>query len=315
MKNSRSRQIFLPLLTAFIWGSAFIAQGSVADKIGAFTFNASRAFIAVIALFCVMIIFDKIKKKRGIKVEKTDVKGLLTGGVLCGVVLFFASNLQQFGIIGATENGGFVLTEGDAAFITALYTVLVPITCIFMGKKPAFNVIIAALIALVGLFFICNVVGGNFTIYHVLLFLSAASFTCHILLIDRFTQSQDGVKLSCVQFLVMGFLSIICSILFDRDSVASVVQCGWQLLYVGVFSSAIAYTLQIISQKGANPTIVTIILSFESLFALCCELFLDLIYSRPINHTPLQFVGCFLMVVAVVVAQLDFTTKKSEVKS
>ena len=308
--NTKSKQIVLPLITALIWGSAFVAQGSVADKMGAFTFNASRSFIAVFALFVVMLALDTYKAKRGIDVAITDKKGLVLGGVLCGVVLFFASNLQQYGMIGTTDKGGNVLTAGDAAFITALYIVLVPIASTILKKKPSANVFIAVFIALLGLFLICNVVGGNLTIYHILLFACALSFTVHIMLVDRFTQTQDGIKLSCLQFLVMGFLSMICSIIFDKDSIVNVIDCAFPLIYVGIFSSAIAYTLQIFSQKGTNPNIVTLILSFESLFALLCELFLDLIMGRQVNHTPLQFVGCVLMVVALIVCQIDFSKLK-----
>jgi len=300
------RQTFLPLLVAFIWGSAFIVQGSVASKISAFTFNGIRAIIASVALAITSFIFDEVKIKKGIQI-KNDNKKLLIGGLLCGLVLCVASNLQQYGMFATTAEGGNVLTEGDSAFITALYIVLVPIFSVFLKRKIGLNVWISVVLALVGLFLICNVTGGStFTVYHIELFLCAIAFTFHILLIDYFIQYVDGIKLSQIQFAVMGILSITCALIFDDISFEAIGECMWQLVYVGVFSCAIAYTLQIFAQKGTNASIVSILLSLESVFALICEFVIGLITGNVKPHSPLQLVGCGLMLIAIICAQIDF---------
>ena len=305
--NKNVRQIVLPLIVAIIWGSAFIVQGSVASRMGAFTFNGVRALIASIVLGLTALFIDGQKAKKGIEYKSANRKKLFVGGICCGIVLFIASNVQQYGMFGTTEAGGSVLTEGDSAFITALYIILVPLCLIFTRKKPTFNVWLAVALAVFGLFFICNFTGGSaFTIYHVELFLCAVAFTGHILIIDYFTRDQDGIKLSCLQFLTMGVLSTICAFIFDDISFAVIGECIWQLLYVGIFSCAIAYTLQIVAQKGTNPTIVSILLSLESVFALACEFVIGLITGNVKPHTPLQLVGCGLMVLAIICAQFDF---------
>ncbi len=300
------RQIVLPLIVALIWGSAFIVQGAVADKMGPFTFNGVRSLIAVVALTVTALIFDGVKKKKGVTVEKTNVKMLVVGGVLCGIALTVASNLQQFGMFGTTKEAGEVLTEGDTAFITALYIVLVPLSLLFFGKKPTLNVWIAVVVAVVGLMLICNFTGGKaFSVYHLELFLCSAAFTVHILLIDHFVKFVDGVKLSCVQFSVMGVSSLILALIFEDFTFKVVFDNILPLLYVGVFSCAIAYTLQIVAQKGTNPTIVSILLSLESFFALVCEIGVGLISGNVKQHTVWQIVGCALMLIAIVLAQVN----------
>lgn len=274
---------------------------------GAFTFNGIRALIAALVLAATAVTFDKIKSRKGVESKKTDLKGLFIGGTLCGAALFIASNLQQYGMYGTTEAGGNALTEGDSAFITALYIILVPIFSIFLHKKPTLNVWIAVVLAFIGLFLICNFTGGKaFTIYHVELFLSSISFTFHILLIDKFINGQDGIKLSCIQFTVMGVLSLIFALIFDEISFTVLIDCLPQLLYVGIFSCSIAYTLQIIAQDGTNPTIVSVLLSLESFFALACEFVIGLITGNVKYHTPLQIVGCAIMIVAIVCSQFNF---------
>ena len=304
--NKNVRQFLLPMIVSFIWGSAFLVQGSVASKIGAFSFNAVRAFVAAIVLFPVSLLIDKRRIARGIQYKNADKKRLLLGGSLCGIAVFAASNLQQYGIYGSTEAGGQVLTEGDAAFITSLYIVLVPLVLVFFNRKPSVRIWVSIALALVALMLICNFSGGaKFTKYHLELFCSAIVYTVHILLVDKFVKNQDGLKLSFVQFAVMGVLSAVCALIFEEISVEAIGDSILQILYVGVFSCAIGYTLQNVAQKGTNPTVVSVILSLESFFALLCEVVIGLISGNPIRHTPLQFIGCFIMIVAIVISQFD----------
>lgn len=299
------RQIVLPLITALIWGSAFIFQGQVADKIGAFTFNAARSIIAFVFLLILALSMDMVKAHKKIEVPKTDKKRLIIGGMCCGFALFVASNLQQYGMLGTKPIGGEVLTEGDSAFITALYIILTPISGIFFKKKTTVNIWVASLMAVLGLFLLCGVSVKDLTIYHAALFACAIGFTGHILVIDHFTQTLDGVKLSCAQFLFASVFSLISALIFEGIDFAALASCIVPILYVGIFSSGIAYTLQIIAQKGSNPTVVGILLSLESVFALLCEIFIGLITHKTIMHTALQFFGCAIMLLAIVLAQLN----------
>ncbi len=315
--NKTIRHVVFPLITALIWGSAFIFQGQVADKIGSFTFNASRSFIAFMFLLVLAFSIDKFKEHKKINVEKPDGKNLIIGGMFCGFALFAASNLQQFGIIGATEVGGRVLTEGDSAFITALYIILTPISGIFFKKKTTINIWFASIIAVLALFFICGASLKMPTIYHLALFACAIGFTVHILVVDHYTQIVDGVKLSCVQFLFAGVFSLICAIIFEKIDFSALAECALPILYVGIFSSGIAYTLQILAQKGSNPTFVSILLSLESVFALLCEFIVGLINNNVKPHSPLQLLGCALMVVAIIFAQFnifEYIRKKHQSK-
>lgn len=314
--NRNVKQILLPSIVALIWGGAFIVQGSVADKMGAFTFNAVRSYFAVVVLTLASFVADKVRTSKGVEIKTHSVRSLIIGGILCGIAICAASNVQQFGMFGTTDAGGNVLTEGDAAFITALYIVLVPIILLFFGRKPTANVWIAIAMALIGLFLICNFTGGkSFSVYHVELFGCAIIFSVHILLVDHFVKKVDPLKLSCLQFFVMGTVSLIFALIFDDISFAVIAECLPQLIYVGVFSCAIAYTLQIVSQKGTNPVVVSIVLSLESFFALLCEVVLGLITGYVKPHTPLQILGCVIMLLAIVFAQVNVFSYISKKKN
>ncbi len=293
MRKINIRQTVCPLLAALIWGTAFIAQSVSTDFIEPFTFNAIRAFIGAIALLPVAFILRKIKKPS----EKEPVdkrkyrKMLILGGISCGVVLAVASYLQQYGL-GTTS-------PGKAGFITALYIVLVPIFGMFIGKKAPLFVWISVAMSAVGLYLLC--IKENFTISSgdTFVILCAVAFTIHILVIDYFTRFVDGVELSLAQFAVMAIISGICMVLFESPQISGIMKCIFPLLYVGVFSNAIAYTLQIVAQKGANPTVVTLILSLESVFAtLAGAVLLSEVMS------PKEYIGCILMFAAVMLAQL-----------
>lgn len=289
------RKNLLPILAAFIWGTAFVAQSVGADYMPPFAFNAVRSAIATLALLVVVAVFCKIRKEPFL-LPKGKRKDLLIGGLCCGAALAVASAFQQAGLSDTDP--------GKAGFITALYIVLVPIAGLFFNKRAPFTVWIAVVVAAIGLYFLC--IKDNFTIEYsdLLILLCALCFTAHIMFIDHFTEKVDGVRLSCLQFFVVAVISGILMLLFEQPDWSVLPMCTVPLLYTGVLSSGVAYTLQIISQKGANPTVVSLLLSLESVFAVLAGIIMgDRISGR-------EFLGCGLMLAAVIIAQLPPLDKK-----
>ena len=301
MKHNQVRQVVFPILAAFIWGTAFVAQDLCADSIGTFAFNATRYFVAVLALLVVIAISDRAKKNKPAltaEEKKAANKQLWLGGLCCGVALAIASNFQQAGLVAGTD-------AGKAGFITALYVVLVPVFGLFFKRKVSLPVWIAVVCSVVALYLLC--IKGDFSLAagDLLILVCAACFAVHILVIDHFTAYCDGVKLSCLQFLFAGIISAVCMFLFEDVDFAAIWSCILPLLYVGIFSCGVGYTLQILAQKDSNPTVVTILLSLESVFAV--------IAGAIILHqqmTAREYIGCVVMFVAVILAQIQFPEKK-----
>ena len=301
MKHNQVRQVVFPILAAFIWGTAFVAQDLCADSIGTFAFNATRYFIAVLALLVVIAVSDKAKKNRPTPTaeeKKAANKQLWLGGLCCGVALAIASNFQQAGLVAGTD-------AGKAGFITALYVVLVPVFGLFFKRKVSLPVWIAVVCSVVALYLLC--IKGDFSLAagDLLILVCAVCFAVHILVIDHFTAYCNGVKLSCLQFLFAGIISAVCMFLFETVDFAAIWSCILPLLYVGIFSCGVGYTLQILAQKDSNPTVVTILLSLESVFAV--------IAGAIVLHqqmTAREYIGCVVMFVAVILAQIQFPEKK-----
>ena len=293
------RQNVLPLLAALIWGTAFVAQSVSADHIEPFTFNAARSAIAFVTLLLVCAAFSAVRKRRGGEEEaapKGSRKDLILGGLCCGVLLTIASNLQQAGLSDTSA--------GKAGFITALYVVLVPVFGIFFRRRASLQVWISVAIAVLGLYLLC--ITGSFTIAasDLYVLLCALVFALHILCVDHFAGRVDGVKLSCAQFLVMAVLSGAGALLFETPDPAELMACLWPLLYVGVFSSGVAYTLQILAQKDSDPTVVSILLSLESVFSVLAG---AVILGDRLS--PREYAGCVLMFAAVLLAQIPIGKK------
>lgn len=298
------RQNVFPILTALIWGTAFSAQSQCAAAgMQAFTFNMLRSVIGCIVLVLVMLGFSGGPKKILLQLkDKKYRKDLLWGGLCCGLILAMASNLQQLGL-GGTESG-------KGGFITALYIVIVPVLGIFLKKKVSPMIWISVLLAVTGMYLLCVKEGTSLQIsrHDLYLLLCALVFALHILVIDRFANRVDGIQLSLVQFAVAAVFSGIGALCFEAPSMAVIRQCIWPLLYVGVFSSGIAYTLQILAQKGSNPTVVSLLLSLESVFAvISAAVFLGEVL------TPREYSGCGIMLMAVVLAQLPGKRKEKTV--
>lgn len=291
------RQSLLLFLTATIWGVAFVAQSVGMDYVGPFTFNAARNLIGGIVLIPCIALLGKIngrteEKKAAENTAKSEKKTLLAGGISCGVLLFIASNLQQIGIQ--------YTTVGKAGFITAMYIVLVPILGIFFRKKAGLRIWIAVAMAAAGLYTLCMTDGG-FSLQRgdFLVLLCALAFSVHILVIDYFAPKVDGVKMSCIQFFVCALLSGVGMLLFEEPDMGLILQAWVPVLYAGVLSCGVAYTLQIVGQKGMNPTVASLILSLESVVSVIAGW---LILGQSLSARELA--GCGLMFAAIILVQL-----------
>lgn len=290
------RNSLLLLLTATIWGVAFVAQSVSMDYIGGFTFNAVRNLIGALALLPVIWGLGKAGSARvqdSSSPTPSDRKTLITGGICCGILLCLASNFQQFGIK--------YTTVGKAGFITACYIIIVPVIGIFLKKKCGPFIWIAVLLSLGGLYLLCLKPGEGFAIGkgELLVLICAVLFSLHILVIDHFSPLVDGVKMSCIQFLVCGILSGVPALLFESPDLSSILAAKIPILYAGVMSCGVAYTLQIVGQKGMNPTVASLILSLESCISVIAGW---LILGQALSSR--EIFGCVLMFGAIILAQL-----------
>lgn len=294
MKNKVLQQNIIPLLAALIWGTAFVAQSVCTPYVPPFAFNAIRSLIAAALLLPIAKAFDRAELRRGRTPTPSNRRHLLLCGLLCGVFLAAASNLQQTAMADTTA--------GKAGFITALYMVLVPVLGVFLRKRTPLKTWISVAIAVAGLWLLCFRAGTRLQLRtaDAYLLLCALFFACQILCIDSFGADVDGIRLSCVQFVVAGVISTALSACFETVVWSGVVRCIWPILYVSVFSSCVAYTLQILALKAAeDPTIVTLLLSMESVFSVLAGAVIlgDRLSGR-------EYLGCVLMLAAVILAQL-----------
>ncbi len=287
--NQLTRSLLM-VFAAFIWGSAFVAQSMGADLLPALTFNAFRSLIAVGALLAVILLFSKIQKKPFLPAKESR-KDLLIGGICCGVALTVSSGLQQMGLADTDP--------GKAGFITALYIVLVPIFGLFLKKKAPGTVWLAVVLAVAGLYFLCIKKGIGIETSDLLVLGCAFCFTGHILVVDHFSQRVDALWLSCVQFMVVTVLSAFFALFFEEPDLGNLTACLFPLFYTGLLSSGVAFTLQIVAQKGANPTVVSLMMSLESVFSVLTGAVV--LREWP---TEREFLGCGLMLAAILLAQL-----------
>ena len=262
MNQLKVRNSLLLFVAAFIWGTAFVAQSVGMDYIEPFTFSTLRSLIG--SAFLVPCIWLLGKRKQTGNRKEEDKKELLKGGIACGVVIFTAANLQQVAML--------YTSVGKSGFLTALYIVIV--LCMKTGSlKLEFG--------------------------DILLLLSACAFSVHIMVIDHFTQRADGVKLSCIQFFVCGILSFFVMLFLEHPSADAVFRAAGPLLYVGVLSSGVAYTLQIVGQKGMNPVVASLIMSLESVIsAVAGWAVLGQVLSGR------EMAGCVVMFLSIILAQL-----------
>ena len=316
VKTHKLRNTFFLFLTAMIWGAAFVAQSVSMDYIGPFTFICLRSVIGGLFLIPVIIVLDGIRKKS--QNESADVvnsenilhieteekqrlswknKQLIEGGIVCGIFLFFANCFQQTGIQ--------YTTVGKAGFITTFYIIIVPLIGLFFKKYCGILTWIGVVVALAGLYFLC--ITQKLTIQRgdALILCCSVLYAGQILAIDHYNPFVDGVKMSCIQFLTGGILGAVFMLLFENPSLAMILSAAGPILYTGIMSTGVGYTLQIVGQKGLNPTVAALILGLESVFsALSGYAFLHQVL------TTRELIGCVLMFIAIVLAQLPDIRRK-----
>ena len=284
MKNN-----ILLVLTALIWGCAFVAQSVGMDYVGPFTFNMARFLIGAIVLLPVIWFMDR-QQKTGAE-KGAGQKTLIIGGICCGIALAVASTLQQWGIL--------FTTVGKAGFITAMYIVIVPLLGIFIGKKVRPLIIGCVAIAVVGFYFLCMTESLRLGLGDFLVLLCAIAFSIHILVIDHFSPKVDGVKMSAIQFLTAAIISAVPTLLWEQPVFTEILQAWQPVLYAGVMSCGVAYTLQIIAQKNADPTVASLLLSLESVFSVLAGWVL---LGQGLSLK--ELFGCVLIFCAIILAQL-----------
>ena len=301
MKKTQVKNSLLLLLTATIWGVAFVAQSVGMDHVGPFTFNAVRSVIGGLVLIpCIFFLNHRkaVPKEPVSPQQQMEQTGtLILGGVCCGILLALASSFQQMGIQ--------YTTVGRAGFITACYIVIVPLLGhFFLKKKCGASIWIAVALALIGLYLLCITDGFSVGKGDLLVMVCSLLFSLHILVIDYFSPKVDGVKMSCIQFLVCGFLCAIPAIFTEHIVFADILAAWAPILYAGVMSCGVAYTLQIIGQKDMNPTVASLILSLES----CISVLAGWILLNQ-KLSPRELLGCVLMFTAIILAQLPSKKK------
>lgn len=302
MCSKKIRNSILLVITALIWGIAFVAQSEGGNAVGPFSFSCIRSFIGGIVLIPVIKFIDKIHPDHKKPVTKEDKIRLIMGGVSCGTVLFLASSFQQLGLYMGTP-------AGKAGFMTACYIILVPVLGLFLKKHCGWNIWLGIVLAVVGLYLLCMSETIHFQVSDLLELMCALLFAVHILVIDYFSPLVDGVRMSCMQFFVCSILSAFPMFFFEMGhSVAGIMQWlpnlasldAWiPILYAGILSCGVAYTLQIIAQNGLNPTIASMLMSLESVFSVIAG-WIILGQSMSLR----QLSGCGLIFVAVLFAQL-----------
>lgn len=303
MKTKRNS--FLLVLTALIWGVAFVAQSKGGDAVGPFSFNCMRSFLGAIVLIPAIVALDRFKLTKGKPQDKAQRKNLIIGGICCGTFLAIATNLQQLGITGGTS-------AGKAGFLTACYIIMVPILSLFLKKKCSWNIWIGVGLTVVGLYLLCMTESLKFQLSDILVLLCALVFAMHILVIDHFSPLVDGVRMSCVQFFVCGIISFVPMMIFEVAPIGisewiaplGTLDAWTPILYAGICSSGIAYTLQIIGQQDVNPTVASLLMSLESVFAVIAG---ALLLKEKLSAK--ELIGCLLIFVAITLAQIPVKTK------
>ena len=298
--TKKMRGNLMLLTTALIWGTSFVAQISGVKEIGAFTFNFSRNVVAGLSLLLLVQLWPYIIR-RPMKKETEEVKrSTIIGGIACGIVLTVAMSFQQLGLTGANAT-----TAGKAGFITALYIILVPLTGIFLGKRISLKTWICVFLATIGLYLLSIKQGFTIEIGDLLVLISAFFYALHILIIDHFSPRSNGVKLSMIQFFIAAIISGIIMIILEDIVWADILRSAFPIFYAGLMSSGVGFTLQIIAQKDTEPTMSSLILSLESVFAVLAG---ALLLGETLSLR--EAVGCVIMFIAIVLAQIPSKSER-----
>lgn len=298
MRQHQSKNFLLLFITSLIWGVAFVAQSVGMDYVGPYTFNMVRSLLGGLVLIPAVLLLNKKSPEVSQSGETSEAapmdkpKDLFISGLLCGVMLFISTSLQQVGII--------YTTVGKAGFITALYIIIVPILGIFLKRKAGIRVWISVVISLFGLYLLCMSGSLSLNKGDFLILICAFCFSVHIMIVDHFVVKVSGTKLSCIQFLVTAALSAIPMFLLETPRMSNILQAWGPLLFAGVLSCGVAYTFQIIGQRGCDPTIACLILSLESVVSVLAGW---IILHQSLSAR--EIVGCVLMFSAIILAQLN----------
>ncbi|MBR2476815.1 MAG: DMT family transporter [Clostridia bacterium] len=292
MKKTPLKSTVMLILTAAIWGFAFVAQSVAADTLGAFTFNGVRFILGAVSLIPIICIFER-KDNSSAVFKRTVITGIITGTILCT-----ASGLQQLGIV-ITGNAS------KTAFITSLYSIFVPIFLIFMGKKTSLTMWIGVICALVGLYLINVADISGFSLGDIIVLIGAVVWAWHVIAIDKFVGGVKPIQYSAVQFLTCGIESLIIAFMFEDVAMAPIIGAALPILYGGIMSAGVAYTFQVLGQRDADPTYAAIIFATEPIFAAIGE---ALILGKLL--TPIAYMGCGIIFASVIISQ--FGGKKQQ---
>lgn len=297
--NKKVLSNFALFLTALIWGVSFVAQKAGMDYVGAFSFNFARSILGGLSLIpLIFLVKMTTPDNRPKKLKHLQHWCLFKAGAFCGLALFTAMSLQQYSMISASA--------GKAGFISALYIIFVPLISMFFGAKLENKIKVSVGLALVGLYLLCFKGGlTGFDMYDGLLLIGAFFYGVHILVVNHFSRHVNPVKMSCVQFFVVGLLSLPFMLMFENPVAANFVAAKTPILYAGILTCGVAYTLQIFGQKFTPPTIASIILCMESVFAVVGG---SLILHE--TMTPREVWGCIFMIIAVVLSQIQMKNFK-----
>ena len=294
-KKKSLRSSAMLTLTALIWGVAFVAQSEGMNHVGAFTFNACRFLVGGLVLIPCIFLLRKVNGDQwgsmGREEQLRQRRMGIIGGVCCGIFICAGSTLQQFGIAQTTV--------GKAGFITSLYIIIVPILGLFLRKKVGLNIWASVAIAAAGMYLLCVTEGFSISRGDFLVFLCAIGFSLHILVIDYFSPKADGVVISCVQFFTAGIISSVFMFLFERPTWDAVMAAWAPVLYAGVMSCGVGYTLQVVAQKDVEPTVASLIMSLESVFSVLAGW---LLLGQKMS--PKELAGCVLVFGAIILAQI-----------
>ena len=299
MKAKEWKSSLMLLLTAAIWGVAFVAQSVGMDYIRPFTFNAIRSLVGGLVLIPCIWLLNRKKPSAQADTPAQSDRTLFIGGICGGVALAVASSLQQMGIQ--------YTSVGKAGFITALYIVIVPLSRLLFKRRVSGLIWVAVVIAVGGMYLLCITEGFSVGKGDLLVMASAFCFSAHILIIDYFSPKADGVKMSCIQFLVCGLLCAVPMLIMERPSLPQILAAWMPLIYAGVFSCGVGYTLQIVGQRHIDPTIASLILSLESVISVLAGW---VILGQKL--TVRELIGCILVFCAIILAQLPQKEEKIE---
>lgn len=293
MKNKAMLGNLCLILTALIWGCAFVAQSVGMEYVEPITFNGIRCIIGGIVLIIANLAFDSIKKKNGTyrKHEKSEQKELIKGGIICGIIIFFASTIQQIGISQTTV--------GKAGFISVLYILIVPFFGLLMKQKLPKMIWICCALAIAGLYLLCMNESLSISNGDLVVLISAVAYAVHILAIGHFAPKVDCVKLSCLQFLVCGVISVVVMFIFEKPNLQNILNAWLPIIYAGALSGGVGYTLQTVAQKWTKPSVASLLMSLESVFAVLAGAVI--LHQIPSLR---EAAGCILMFISIIIIQL-----------